>query len=269
MSSFLKKALKGKYEDPFSQIKDKAGVRVITHYPWDMARIEQLVRGSFIICEDEDKRTSGSFQTLGYRGTHFEVKLSSGPAELCGLSCEVQVLTRAESLWADTAHYLSYKPAQPPSDHVQRAIYRLIALVEIFDSEVERAYDAIRSDKGYEEARLLHVLEQYYYQFAAKQGDHELSLEVLSILSRAQRPELLETFESSVEDFVTRNRDKLVEFYERHREDDRANPFIWQPEVILILLQLESDSFILKEAWQEVFPLELLISLADAWGAAI
>ncbi len=145
----------------------------------------------------------------------------------------------------------------------------MIALVEIFDTEVERAYEAIRSDDGYEDARLLNVLEQYYYQFAAMPGDQELSSEVLPILTKILNPELSEMFESSIEKFVTRNQNKLTEFYDRYRGDDRANPLIWQPEVILILLQLELDPFVLKEVWQDVFPLELLSSLADAWGKPI
>ena len=269
ISSFLKKALKRKYSDPYAEIKDKAGVRVVAHYPWDIARIEGLVQEAFIICHHEDKRAEISFQTLDYRGTHYEVKCDDGPTESRDLLCEIQVLTKAESLWADTAHYLSYKPAQPPSDVVQRAIYRLIALIELFDSEVERAHGALCSDRGYEEARLLHVLEQQYLQFTAKQGDRELSLELLSVLTKVVNSKVLEQFEASMEDFVSSNRDKLTELYERYQGDDFANPLIWQPEILLVFLQLETDAFKLKDVWQEEFPVELLISLADAWGTAM
>ena len=269
VSSFLKKALKRKSSNPYADIKDKAGVRVVSHYPWDVSRIEKLVRQEFTVLHYEDKRAEVSFQTLDYRGTHYEVKYEEGPLESRGLLCEIQVLTKAESLWADTAHYLSYKPAQPPSDHVQRAIYRLIALVEIFDSEVERAYSALCSDQGYEEARLLHVLEQHYLQFTAKQGDRELSLELLSLLMRVIHARVLGQFETSMEDFVSDNRDKLVELYNRYQGDDLANPLIWQPETLLVFLQLEADPFKLKDVWQDEYPIELLVSLADAWGTPI
>ena len=269
VSSFLKKVLKGRYFDPYTEIRDKAGVRIIAHYPWDITRIEKLVEESFEIYHCENKRAGVSFQTLDYRGTHYEVKCNGRSAESRDLLCEIQVLTKAESLWADTAHFLSYKPAQPPSDHVQRAIYRLIALVEIFDSEVEHAYDALCSDKNYQEARLLHVLEQHYLQFTAKQGDRELSLDVLSLLIKVGSANVLDRFESSIEDFVSRNRDKLTELYERYQGDDLANPLIWQPETLLVFLQLETDPFRLKEVWQEELPMELLISLADAWGTPI
>ena len=269
VSSFLKKVLKRKSSNPYDDIKDKAGVRVVAHYPWDVGRIEELVRQAFTVLHYDDKRAQISFQTLDYRGTHYEVKYEEGPLESRDLLCEIQVLTKAESLWADTAHYLSYKPAQLPSDHVQRAIYRLIALIEIFDSEVERAYKALCSDPGYEESRLLHVLEQLYLQFTAKQGDRELSLELLSLLTKVVHANVLEQFETSIDGFVSENRDKLAELYKRYQGDDLANPLIWQPETLLIFLQLEADPFKLKDVWEDEYPIELLVSLADAWGTPI
>ena len=269
VSSFLKKALKRKSPNPYDDIHDKAGVRVVAHYPWDVGRIEKLVEEAFVVVEHDDKRAEMPVQTLDYRGTHYEAKYDEGPLNSRELLCEIQVLTKAESLWADTAHYLSYKPAQPPSDRVQRAVYRLIALVELFDSEVERAYNALRSDEGYEEARLLHVLEQHYFQFTANQGDRELSLELLSLLSKVVHARVLEQFESSIDGFVSANKDKLAEVYRRYQGDDMANPLISQPESLLVFHQLEADPFKLKDVWQDEYPIELLVSLADAWGKPI
>ena len=72
-----------------------------------------------------------------------------------------------------------------------------------------------------------------------------------------------------MEEFVSCNREKLTELYERYRGDDLANPLIWQPETLLVFLQLEVDAFKLREAWEEEFPIELLTSLANAWGTPI
>ena len=134
---------------------------------------------------------------------------------------------------------------------------------------MERAYNILCSDAGYEEARLLQVLEHHYLQFTAKQGDRELSLQVLSLLMKVVHANVLEQFESSMHDYVSGNRDKLVDLYERYRGDDLANPLIWQPETLLVFLQLEADPFRLKDAWQDEYPIELLVSLADAWGSPI
>ena len=269
VSSFLKKALKGKYDDPYSQIKDKAGVRVIALYPWNVKEIENIVQEAFEIQCYEDKRVGIPFQNLDYRGTHFEIKSPTAPQPLRNLLCEVQVLTKAESLWADTAHYLSYKPPQPSSVNIDRSIYRLIALLEIFDAEVERAYEELRSGEGFKETQWLITLEEQHFQFTAEQGHRGLSLEILTMLVEAIPSSVLEYFESSITGFVSRNQCKLTEFYERYRDDDRANPLVFQPEILLIFLLLEIDAFKLKEAWQKVLPLELLVSLADEWGKPI
>ena len=104
VSSFLKKVLKRKATNPYDDIRDKAGVRVVAQYPWDVGRIEELVQQAFTVIHYDDKRAAMSFQTLDYRGTHYEVKYDEGPSEARDLLCEIQVLTKAESLWADTAH---------------------------------------------------------------------------------------------------------------------------------------------------------------------
>lgn len=269
VASFLKKALKAKYENPYSQIVDKAGVRIITYYPWIVSEIEDIVCATFNVQNYEDKRIETSFKTLSYRGTHLEIKWRSGPLELQELICEVQILTRAESLWADIAHDLSYKPAQEPPDEVQRMIYRLVALVELFDSEAERAYNSMRSIQGFQEAELLTLLERHYYQFTAKQYDRQLSLEILSILVQALPKEALNNFEPRLESFVSDNREKFFEIYERYHDDDYANPLIWQPETILIFLELQDSPFELKDVWEDAAPLELLISLANTWGTPL
>ena len=269
VASFLKKALKGEYADPYGDITDKAGVRVIAHFPWLIPDLEGLVNETFLVHRYANKRLGLDTQILGYRGTHFEVKIQDGPDDLRELICEVQVLTRAESLWADTAHDISYKPAHTPPDHIQRAIYRLVALVEIFDSEIERAYTAIRTAEGFEEAQLLQALEQHYYQFTANPYDRDLSLVVLDKLKAVLPDDDLEQFYGRLKCFIERNREKIEEFYGRHRNDERANPLIWQPETLLVFLLLESDSFRLREAWEQVLPGGLLESLGDAWGAPV
>ena len=265
----LKKALRSGYADPYAQIIDKAGVRITAHYPWLVPKLEAMVSETFHVEDVDDKRRGTPVQRLDYRGTHFQVRLLAGPPDLSELTCEIQVLSRAESLWADTAHDLSYKPAQPLPEEIDRAIYRLIALVEIFDSEVWRAYQAIRSDDGFREAKLLDALEHLYYQFTAKQSDRELSLIVLAALSGVFDAEDSEQVRAALDGFVADNRPKLSELYGRFEADDHANPLIWQPETILVFLLLERDPFKLAEAWEEVLPKELLVSLADSWGAPI
>ena len=266
VASLLKKALNSKYEDPYTEIKDKAGVRVVAYYPWAVADICRLVEDSFMVVSSEDKRAGQALQHFDYKGIHYEIKYVDAPPEYRDLVCEVQILTRAESLWADTSHLLSYKPAQDPPDHIRRSIYRLAALVELFDSEIERAYNALRSDPGFREAELLHVLESHFYRFTTSEYNRELSIETLSTLEKIMDSDLLDFFDSAMAQFVDRNEDKLREVYEMYKDDPYANPFIWQPEVLLIFLQLQMAPVTLAQVWEDILPMELLSSLANVWG---
>lgn len=266
VASLLKKALNPKYTNPYAEINDKAGVRVVAYYPWTVTDICRLVEDSFTVVSSEDKRSGQALQHFDYRGIHYEVKYADAPPEYRDLVCEVQILTRAESLWADTSHLLSYKPAQNPPDHIRRSIYRLAALVELFDSEVERAYIALRSDPGFTEAELLHVLESHYYKFTTSEYNRELSIETLSALHKIMDSDLVDYFDSAMAEFVNNNEDKLREVYEMYKDDSYANPFIWQPEVLLIFLQLQIAPVTLAQVWEDILPIELLLSLANVWG---
>ena len=268
VASFLKKALKCEDNDPYSQIKDKCGIRIVAHLPWKIKDICQVIEERFEILSMDDKRVNQALQYFDYKGTHYDVRYPGAPVGLRDIVCEIQVLTRAESLWADTSHLFAYKPAQEPPDYIRRSVYRLAALLEIFDTEVERTYNTLL-DQGFKEAQLLHILESQYYRFNVAQYNRELSIDILSVLEKIMDSELIEQFDSKMKEFVSTNEEKFIELYERHRDDDRANPLIWQPEVLLIFQQLQTNPFLLREVWEVQYPVELLVSLADTWGVAV
>ena len=49
VASLLKKAIRKSYADPYHEIKDKAGVRVICTYSASLPRLEEIIRESFIV----------------------------------------------------------------------------------------------------------------------------------------------------------------------------------------------------------------------------
>ena len=183
VSSFLAKALTKKYEDPYTEITDKAGVRVVAHYPWALRGLEDLVKSTFRVLELENKRSITPPDTFVYRATHFQVIYPMAPEPLKSLECEVQVLTKAESLWADTTHDLFYKPPVPLPDETKRAFHRLMSLVELFDLEVLRANEEMSTIERSPGAQLLRILEPHYRRLAGKEYDEELSGLVLGFFA--------------------------------------------------------------------------------------
>jgi ppGpp synthetase/RelA/SpoT-type nucleotidyltranferase len=272
VASLLKKVLRKSYSAPYEDIHDKAGIRVVVSFAADVATVEEVIRQRFRVERYENKTRGLDYRELGYLGVHFDVSLLEGDAargEWRGLISEIQVHTRAQNCWADVSHHLLYKPAQEAPLQVKRRIYRLMALVELFDESVQEARKVIEMLPGAPEARVLSELEQHFYQFAARPYDRELSFDIIGALERLYDAGERDGFGELMRRFVESNHAKLVELFAAYRDDDRCNPLLFQPEALMVFERLERDPFRLREAWTASFPLLLLENLAMIWGRAV
>lgn len=274
VASLLKKALRKPYVAPYDEITDKAGVRAVVTYHELLPQMEELIRGTFEVLKHENKALTLKYDELGYQGIHFEIslredKVAESNGQYQNLVCEVQLQTRAQNLWADVSHELSYKPPLPPPDHVQRAIYRLVALTEIFDTEIAQARRVIFAMPDFEEAQILDCLERSFYRFTARQFDRHLSLIIIRHLKELLDTVEINGFDSMFEDFIRDNEQKLSLIFEEYADDERCNPLLFQPEALLIFERLEKDDFRLAETWQRLLAPNLLDTLAAIWGRAV
>lgn len=271
--SLLKKALRKDYDEPYEGIRDKAGARLVCTYRSALTELEDIVREHFEVCGYENKTTNLGYDRLGYPGIHIEITALQNAVEaspeIAGLVCEIQLLTRAQSLWADISHQLAYKPAQDPPDEIKRAINVQGALIELFDNEMERTRHEVLNLKGFQEAKMLEALDRHFFRFAAERYDKELSLYVLDRLIPLFSPDEIQRFEPLLCSFVSKRQDTLSTVFKDYADDDRRSPLLFQPESIVIFMCLERDRFNLKRIWGEFLPLEVLQGLADVWGMDI
>jgi hypothetical protein len=267
MSSFLKKSMREEYTAPWEEIRDKAGVRVITVYESQVSEIDALIRECFKVHHSEDKRRALAPDQLDYLGVHFEVSLLTEISEPPRV-CEIQVHTRAQNLWATVSHDLLYKPPQEPPTDIKRPIYRLIALLELFDGEIQRARQELLNSPGYEVAQMLDTLEQQFYRFSAREGDPGLSRQIIASLQPLFGGQSPASYAVTLAAFVDVNREKLQEIFAEYADDDRVL-LLSQPECLVIFQQLTVDQFTLTDLWTRNLPPELLKSLADVWGVAV
>lgn len=271
----IKKAIAKAYADPYEEIRDKAGVRVVVTFADELEPAEECVTGTFYVLGREDKRELVEDQSLAYRGTHFEVALTDeqvgelGDDWFGGKVCEIQLHTQAENLWANVSHELLYKPLAELSARAKRSIYRLVALVEIFDSEVSRARDELRSQGMLELTQTLDVLERSYYEFTARESDRQISYLVLAGLEEHLDQVIYQDALDELREFVEANQTKLVELYESYQSDERSAPLLHQAEALLIFSLLERDPFLLRDAWAQSLWPDLLEELATIWGVAL
>ncbi|MDE2684212.1 MAG: hypothetical protein OXI54_08685 [Chloroflexota bacterium] len=267
--SLVAKALTKKYADPYDEIGDKAGVRVVVDFPWERNDLEEMIASLFCVLERDDKRVATEPDRFGYRATHFQVKHPRAPKAIRDLECEIQVMTKSESLWADTTHDLSYKSAEALPPEIQRIYHRLVSLTELFDLEVERArreLDAMPKTFG---AQLLNILLPHHQRFVGQEYDAELSEMVLDFLGEHVISDSMDVVGATIDNFIANNSDKIQMLLGRRIGDDNANPLVWQPELFVILSQLETNKFVLQAQWPEILPESLLLSLADDWGVRI
>lgn len=273
VDSFVKKAFRKGYDDPLEQIRDKAGVRVIVHYLADVPRVEALVYELCEVDRRESKLDALAYDELGYLGVHFDVRPKPGivaTAHTCGLPerrAEIQVHTKAQSAWAVVSHELLYKSAVQAPDDLRRDITRLVALVELFDAEVARFREAVESHPDFSEMIILKPLDDAIIQFTGRRPDPGLSLLSVPAIVRLYKEPPEDVFEASIEPFLEGESTRLNAIFERYRNDERANPLLFQPEALLIFERLEHDRDRLKASWPvDNLPLDLLESMAAIWG---
>lgn len=131
------------YVDPFKEVTDLSGIRIIVYYDEDLDKVCQLIEHEFEIdrANSVDKRTILRPEEFGYQSIHFVVKLSDSRCgllewrHLAGLQAEIQVRTVLQHAWAAISHKLQYKREGDVPQELRRRLFRLSALLELADEE--------------------------------------------------------------------------------------------------------------------------------------
>ncbi|MGO3842665.1 MAG: GTP pyrophosphokinase [Alcaligenes pakistanensis] len=142
LNSFLEKLNRKDYTDPFDQLDDLAGVRVVCLYSSDISRIIEIIRNEFEIVQEIDKREELETNKFGYIGNHFIIRLGvnySGTRydDLRNLRCEIQVRTVAQDAWSIIQHHMVYKKESQVPSSLIRKLNGLAGLFETVDDQFE------------------------------------------------------------------------------------------------------------------------------------
>ena len=149
LESFLEKIERKAYIDPFNDITDFAGARVVCFYPDDLPKIERLIQESFEVVEKVDKMAAEDIDRFGYSATHFLIKLGQKTVgarydDLKDKVCEIQVRTVLQDAWALFSHHLMYKHESDIPDTLKREIHALAGTLELADM----AFQGIRDKRN-------------------------------------------------------------------------------------------------------------------------
>jgi ppGpp synthetase/RelA/SpoT-type nucleotidyltranferase len=131
------------YKDPFNEITDFAGLRIILYYVDDVQRTCEVIDREFKIDEPRsvDKRSVLAADQFGYLSVHKIVTLSEARANLpewAGLSdlvAEIQIRPVLQHSWAAISHALQYKREADVPYEFRRKLMMLSGLLELADEE--------------------------------------------------------------------------------------------------------------------------------------
>jgi putative GTP pyrophosphokinase len=145
--SFLDKIERKECDNPFEEITDICGVRVICLFPSDQNRIEKLIEDSFKTVGKEDKLSEKPVESFGYMSIHYKSTLLdtySGPryADIKNLTFEIQLRTIATHAWCSISHHLDYKNPEAVPSKLRKQFQALSALFYLADQNFESLYSA-------------------------------------------------------------------------------------------------------------------------------
>lgn len=149
LNSFLEKIQRKKYGDPFIEMEDYAGVRVVCLYTSDLPKVEGVIQEEFTVTDKVDKFRDKEPDQFGYGAIHYIVSLgrnSSGARydDLRHLKCEIQARTVLQDAWAIIDHHLIYKRESDIPKPIQRKLNGLAGLFETADDQ----FDKIREERA-------------------------------------------------------------------------------------------------------------------------
>lgn len=267
LSSYRGKVIVKGYEDAWGEVTDKAGARAIVSTPTDVDRLLSAILASQLqVVDVEDKRNPENPDSLGYSGVHVQVVAPPEDGDLEPIECEIQIRTSAQDVWSVVSHKLLYKPVVDLPKADQHAIYRLVALIELFDQEVERVSERLRTVPGYELREILEVAEGEFQRLAQAASYRELSVRILDALRSVIPTE--GDYGPQLRQWVTDHEDGLrdaIATYGPKSELARvyAYALFSQPEFFVVLERLDAVPSATEHAWRDAeLPLEWLRAIA-------
>ncbi|MEK7322172.1 MAG: hypothetical protein AABZ84_03735 [Pseudomonadota bacterium] len=132
IDSFVSKADKEvngvkKYSDPFNQIQDQIGVRIVTFYLDDVDAVKKEIESYYRKIESKNIGPNSDSE-FGYFGKHFILLIPDdliddrSDVNKIPKFFELQIKTLFQHAWGEAEHDLGYKPGVTLSSDVKRRI---------------------------------------------------------------------------------------------------------------------------------------------------
>jgi len=133
-------------KQPFQEITDLLGFRIVAPFIEDMRTIETHIEQQLNIVEIEYKSQTLSPVEFGYDSTHILIQIPDDILETTeygdSLVAEIQLRTILQEAWAEVEHELAYKSVIDGVDqHIRRKLHALNATLSLADTIFQEIRD--------------------------------------------------------------------------------------------------------------------------------
>ena len=148
LDSFLEKIERKQVSDPWMEIQDIIGVRIVCFTLTDVDEVEAIIRKKFKVFQAVVKSDTFEFDKFGYRSSHYNIVITKeitdqiDAPDLVGKIAEIQVRTILMHTWSKIHRKLEYKKQEHIPFSLRRKLSQLSALLEIADEHLEDLFYA-------------------------------------------------------------------------------------------------------------------------------
>ena len=159
------------YTNPFDEITDKVGMRVVVLLPDDMLLVGKVIEncGEWDASKDRDheEERRANPHIFTYQSDHYVVrargdKTIDGIAVKSGTPCEIQVRTILQHAHSELTHDTIYKPSVVGTPQMLRAAAKSMALIEATSDYFQQLVHLIEDAVGPNKSLTLQLAELYF-----------------------------------------------------------------------------------------------------------
>ncbi|WP_427125143.1 GTP pyrophosphokinase (plasmid) [Priestia megaterium] len=262
--SFMEKIDRKEYNNPFEEIEDICGIRIICYYQGDIEKVCKIIDKEFTVLESQNKEGLLGTKEFGYRSHHFIVKVKEewlvtpNYKGLEDLKAEIQIRTVLMHTWAEIEHELGYKNKENLHPDFERKFSLLSAMLEQVDHQFEELKESIVK---YRDEKTKEAQETGWLQ---SQSMEDMNIDTFQVFLDESFPDRKKSPANSVSELLTQLKEYklsysiLNEWYMEYKdvlpeiEEETSYPFyrgrkIWdQVGVVRMLMFLNIPEFVEK-----------------------
>jgi putative GTP pyrophosphokinase len=138
LNKLIEKSKRKEMANPFTEMTDIVGLRVVYLFQGDLETIKGVIRNNFRVIKEDDKPSYIANYIFDYAVPHFDVKLPKkfNKQDIGDMTFEVQVHTICQDAWAALSHPFYKEEAQIPSK-LEKDFYALNGLFYVADTHFE------------------------------------------------------------------------------------------------------------------------------------